>query len=162
AAALGQIAEAAQLLDDDAVIGDGRGPDIGAQQHGVHAEPGHEVELLLCTDEVLLELVLRDSLEVAEGLVQVEAEAEPVRQSGDRLRGVGETRRSCSKISTPSNPARAAAWSFSSSVPDRHTVAIEVLIVIFPRGRRRSLPGSAPSSPWPSSRPARRRRRLPP
>src|SRR5699024_10432033 len=53
------------------------------------AEPGHEVELLLCTDEVLLELVLRDSLEVAEGLVQVEAVAEPVRQSGDRLRGVG-------------------------------------------------------------------------
>src|SRR5690606_9856736 len=34
--------------------------------------------------------------------------------------------RSASMISTPSNPAAAQAWSFSTSPPDRQTVAIEV------------------------------------
>ena len=38
----------------------------------------------------------------------------------------GEATRSGSKISTPSNPASRAATSFSSSVPLRQTVAIDV------------------------------------
>ena len=69
--------------------------------------------------------VRRDRLEVVERLVEVDREAE-VGAPLPHLRAAtsGDAIRSSSTISTPSNPAAAAAASLSSSVPDRQTVAM--------------------------------------
>ena len=68
-----------------------------------------------------------DGVEVAERLVEVDRQAEVgAAGRGSRRASSGETTRSGSKISTPSNPAAAAAASLSSSVPEMQTVASAV------------------------------------
>ena len=90
------------------------------------AELGHQVELVPASAARRLRTGRRCALRVPERLVQLDAHAEV----GDPCADVcGDPAtlaiRSFSKISTPSNPAAAAASRRSSRVPDRHTVAID-------------------------------------
>ena len=94
-------------------------------------------------------------VEVAERLVEVDRQAEVGAAGGAARRGDhGEATRSGSKISIPSNPAAAAAASLSSSVPDRHTVAIARRRRPVSRPGRRSPGASTSSVKWASIRSA--------
>ena len=120
----GPLGEQPQLLGGERVVVDRVGRDVRADEDLVGPEVLHHVELRLRPAQVALELIGRHRLEVAERLVEVDGEAEVVGQLADLGGDSGEPMRSFSKISTPSKPAREAAFSFSSSVPLRHTVAI--------------------------------------
>jgi hypothetical protein len=62
--------------------------------------------------------------------------------------------RSFSKISTPSNPAAAAAASLSSSVPDRHTVAMDRCTFLTSRSLLRATVNRRPGHRRPGRRAA--------
>jgi len=78
----------------------------------------HQVELALGAIEIALHARPRAALEITERLKQRDGNAQVLAQTADVLR-------SFSNSSTPSNPAAAAASSFSGRVPLSDTVAIE-------------------------------------
>ena len=84
----GEIAQPAQLLDDELVIVESRRGDIAAQQHRVDAQAAHEFELRAGPPQVLLQQILGHPFEVAERLVEVQGEAELGGQITDLFGGV--------------------------------------------------------------------------
>ncbi|GDY45149.1 hypothetical protein SANT12839_060310 [Streptomyces antimycoticus] len=132
----GPFGEQPELLGGEGVVVQGGGGDAGAHQHQIGPEPLHDRELLLGPAQIAGQQVLGDGLEVAEGLEEVDGQAQfggaVPDPSGDR----GLASRSFSKISTPSKPAAAMAVSFSSRVPLRHTVAMDLRMISLRRGAR--------------------------
>ena len=82
----GQLGQPVQLIGRTRVIVDGRLRDIGADQHHGRAERGHQLELVLGAAQVAPEQVFGYRLEVAEWLVQQDAQAQ-VRGTKPHLRG---------------------------------------------------------------------------
>ena len=72
----GEVREGGELRGAEVVVVDGGGGDVGADQDGVHAQPGHEPELGLGPAEVGCQQVLGHAVEVAERLVEVQREAQ--------------------------------------------------------------------------------------
>ncbi len=85
----GLVAQPTELLGRHVVIVDRGGADIAADQHGVDAETLHQPELRSRASYDVGELLLGDSLRVAEGLVEVERQPQATRQRGDLLRARG-------------------------------------------------------------------------
>jgi hypothetical protein len=80
-----EVPEPSQLRGGDLVGVDAGGRHVRADQHGVDAQPLHHAQPLLGAAQVVGELLLGDALEVAEGLVEVQAQAQPVRAGADLL-----------------------------------------------------------------------------
>ena len=98
---LGEVAQLAQLGGGELLVAAARRRDVAAQQHGLDAETIHERELRRRPAEVLLEQVGTDALEVAEGLVQIERQAELLGARPDRLGRVAARRPGPARRSPP-------------------------------------------------------------
>ena len=143
--------EQVQVLGGQRVVVDRRGRDVRADQHRRRAELLHHVELGLRPAQV----GLRDGLEVAERLVEVDRQAErlgPLAHLGGGERRVDEV--GLEELDAVEAGGRRGASSFSSSVPLRHTVAIERRI----SARHPRAPRSAPRSGAACARGRARRR----
>ena len=154
----GALGQRVELGGGERVVVDrGRG-DVRADQQQVGAELLHHRELALRAPQVRPQLLLA-------GRPRSRGTAGRARSRGRGRPPAGGPRRACapsamrsgSNSSTSSKPAAAAAASLSSSVPLRHTVAIERRITWRARPRR-APPRSRPTRPSPRAPCAARRR----
>ena len=81
-----EVREPGELGGPEFVVVDRGRAHVGAQQHGVHAQPGHEPELGVRAAQIGGEQVLGNAVEVAERLVEVQRESEVGGQLPDILR----------------------------------------------------------------------------
>ncbi len=72
----GAVGEEGELLGGEVVVVDGVGRDVRADEHRRRPDALHDVELRLGAAQVARELLRADGLEVAERLVEVDAQAE--------------------------------------------------------------------------------------
>ena len=86
AVTLSKITEVAELRGDELIIVDGRRAHVAADQDGVDAEPLHQRELGFGPSEVVGQLLIIDTFEVAERLVEHEFQAESLGEAADLLR----------------------------------------------------------------------------
>ena len=85
AARRGPLGQSVEVLGGQGVVADRVRGHVGADQHGVRAQALHDVELALRPLEVGREAVGRHRLEVAEGLVELDRQAQVRRLPADPL-----------------------------------------------------------------------------